>query len=200
MNAFIDCGSYEGGTIRRFIQSEFYKPDFKIFAFDANPRITKSNYPDIVEFFPNAVWVENCVMDFYINTRNVKRQSGSSVYKEKITGSLDKNNPLKVNAIDFHEWLSKTFTSDDYVIVKMNIEGAEYKVLERCISLGSIHLIKKLFIEFHAKKILLKNDTHDKLVQSLREIKTLELFMDSEDPLEKKFFGMHRSSTEKLLK
>jgi len=33
--------------------------------------------------------------------------------------------------IDFSHWLSANFSIRDYMIVKMDIEGAEYEVLER---------------------------------------------------------------------
>jgi len=192
MKVYIDCGSYEGGTIKRFIESDYYTLDFNIFAFDPNPRITQSFYPDKVIFIPKAVWISNSIIDFYINTKNTKRQSGSSIIKEKITGSLDKNNPIKINTIDFSLWLKNNFTINDYIIVKMNIEGAEYNVLNKCIDDGTINLINILFIQFHEKKILLGIEKHNKLLNRLYNIKTLSMYIDSKDPLEQKFYGLHK--------
>jgi FkbM family methyltransferase len=192
MKAYIDCGSYEGGTIKRFIESNYYTSDFNIFAFDPNPRIIQSFYPDKVIFINKAVWISDGIINFYINTKNIKRQSGSSIIKEKITGSLDKENPIIVNTIDFSLWLKNNFTIDDYLIVKMNIEGAEYDVLNKCINDGTINLINTLFIQFHERKIRLGIDNHNKLLNKLYNIKTLSMFIDSKDPLEQKFYGLHK--------
>jgi len=195
MKVYIDCGSYEGGTIRKFIKSDYYSNDFKIYAFDPNPRLTQSNYCDNVIFIKKAVWTSNGVIDFYINTKNTNKQCGSSIIKEKITGSLDKKNPIKVDAIDFSLWLKNNFTINDYIIIQMNIEGAEYNVLNKCIDDGSINLINKLFVQFHEKKIFFGIDNHNKLLRRLANIKGLSLHIDSKDPLEQEFYELHKCYT-----
>jgi FkbM family methyltransferase len=195
MKVYIDCGSYEGGTIRKFIKSSYYTDDFKIYAFDPNPRLTQSNYNDNVTFIQKAVWTSDDIINFYINTKNIKKQCGSSIIKEKITGSLDKENPIKVNTIDFSSWLKNNFTINDYIIVQMNIEGAEYDVLNKCINDGAINLINILFVQFHEKKIKLGVEKHNKLLIRLSNIKTLSVFIDSKDPLEQEFYGLHKCRT-----
>jgi FkbM family methyltransferase len=195
MKVYIDCGSYEGGTIRKFMKSDYYSNDFKIYAFDPNPRLTQSNYYDNIIFIKKAVWTSNGVIDFYINTKNTNKQCGSSIIKEKITGSLDKNNPIKVDTIDFSLWLKNNFTINDYIIIQMNIEGAEYNVLNKCINDGSINLINKLFVQFHEKKIFFGIDNHNKLLTKLANIKGLSLYIDSKDPLEQEFYELHKCHT-----
>lgn len=62
--------------------------------------------------------------------------------------NLEWNTKVEVNGIDFSEFLKK-FSSDDYIVCKMDIEGAEYDVLEKCIENKSYLKIKELIIEFH---------------------------------------------------
>ena len=41
------------------------------------------------------------------------------------------------------------FSKDDYIVIKMDIEGAEYKVLPKMIEDGSIEYINSAYIEWH---------------------------------------------------
>tara|TARA_B100001113_G_scaffold67631_1_gene52159 strand:- start:664 stop:1362 length:699 start_codon:yes stop_codon:yes gene_type:complete len=55
----------------------------------------------------------------------------------------------KVEAIDFSKWVLDNFKKEDFIILKMDIEGSEYKVLPKMISDGSIGYINTLIIEWH---------------------------------------------------
>ena len=55
----------------------------------------------------------------------------------------------EVEAIDFSKWVLENFTEEDFIILKMDIEGSEYKVLPKMIEDGSIKFINKLIIEWH---------------------------------------------------
>ena len=44
----------------------------------------------------------------------------------------------KVEAIDFSKWVLENFTEEDFIILKMDIEGSEYKVLPKMIEDGTI--------------------------------------------------------------
>ncbi len=55
----------------------------------------------------------------------------------------------EVEAIDFSKWVLSNFEKEDYIILKMDIEGSEYKVLPKMIDDGSIEYINTLIIEWH---------------------------------------------------
>jgi CheY-like chemotaxis protein len=57
---------------------------------------------------------------------------------------------VEVTKINFSEWLGQHLNEDNYTILKMDIEGAEYDTLEKIISDGRIKFIKKLYIEWHS--------------------------------------------------
>jgi hypothetical protein len=44
----------------------------------------------------------------------------------------------------------KNLSENDYVILKMDIEGAEYDTLEKIITDGRLKFINKLYIEWHS--------------------------------------------------
>jgi len=55
----------------------------------------------------------------------------------------------EVEAIDFSKWVMENFDKNDQIVLKMDIEGSEYKVLPKMIEDGSISYINNLIIEWH---------------------------------------------------
>ena len=66
-----------------------------------------------------------------------------------IQKSIDWSNKTKVQCFDFSRWLSETVKEGDYVLCKIDIEGAEFEVLKKCISDNTLRLINSLDVEFH---------------------------------------------------
>ena len=58
------------------------------------------------------------------------------------------DNPRTVKTINFSDFLLN-FDEDDYIVVKLDIEGAEYEVIESILDSGTITRINELFIEWH---------------------------------------------------
>jgi FkbM family methyltransferase len=54
---------------------------------------------------------------------------------------------VKVQTIDFVKWLKDNISKDDFVLIKMDIEGVEFKVLPRIIE--NSEYVNEMFIEFH---------------------------------------------------
>jgi hypothetical protein len=63
--------------------------------------------------------------------------------------SLRWDSKIRVECFDFSKWLENNFSIDDYIICKMDIEGAEFEVLKKCIADGTLKLLDMLDIEFH---------------------------------------------------
>jgi FkbM family methyltransferase len=61
----------------------------------------------------------------------------------------DWSDPVLVECIDFSQWIKNNFSKEDYIFVKMDIEGSEYKILPKMIDDGSINYINDLAIEWH---------------------------------------------------
>lgn len=172
MTAFVDCGAFRGKALNW--ARKRYGDKCKLYAFECNPHIPHS-YGNDVKTIEKAVWVSDGNLRFYMNTMKPTIE-GHSVYKNKTTGNLDKEHPVVVPCIDFSKWLLSTFKENDDVIVKMNIEGAEYDVLEKCIETGAIKIIKTLFIQWHYKKIPGLEKQHVDLVSKLNKVVSLKLF------------------------
>lgn len=52
--------------------------------------------------------------------------------------------------LDFSKFLFTEFSPDDYIVVKMDIEGAEYDVLDEVIKTRAIEKIRELYVEYHS--------------------------------------------------
>lgn len=59
------------------------------------------------------------------------------------------DNKINVECFDFSNWLKQNINVDDFVVCKIDIEGAEFEVLKKCISDDTLKLINHLDIEFH---------------------------------------------------
>ena len=75
--------------------------------------------------------------------------------KDKIndTSERDKlyewHEDVKVESFDLSQWIINNFSADDFIVLKMDIEGSEYEVLPKMIKDGSINYINHAFIEWH---------------------------------------------------
>ena len=167
---FIDCGAHCGESIleakRRFGN------DIKIYSFEANTNLANA----LIEHFKNdsnvkienkAVWIENSFIEFYLST---SWSDGSSVYKEKNSGGISENILLKVPCIDLSSFINN-FDKDDYIILKIDIEGAEYELLNHMLSNNCLEYINDLFVEFHLGKITnITSDQHNDLINKLQSL------------------------------
>jgi hypothetical protein len=81
-------------------------------------------------------------------------------------GTLDTANPARVRTIDLSNWLRQNTRIFDYVILKLDVEGAEYNILEKMIRDRTIRRINHLFIEWHWDRVGVPHDRHLRLVRA----------------------------------
>lgn len=186
---FIDCGAHLGQSIDAFRKTKIYQRfNWEIYSFECVPELfallsEKYKHQIGIELFDRAVTdTDNRLVDFYLTTSRYpsdKNLWGSStIIKSKKTGNLDKNNPIKVSTIDLSRFITQNFKKQDTIYLKMDIEGAEYHVLEKMFKDGTIDYIDKLFIEFHHTKIGLSSDVHNQLVYRLKQKSYLEMIVE----------------------
>lgn len=155
MKYIIDGGGWNGRSVGRL--RELYDPNgtAMVHTFEPHPAFA-SFYSDFEnhQLHQEAVWIHDGSITFYLQESDPKHNKnglgqGHSLMKEK--GNV-KSDSLEVPCIDFGRWLVENVTVDDEVIVKLDIEGAEYQVLQKLVEDRSIHLIDELLVEFHHEK------------------------------------------------
>ena len=166
MKVFIDCGSNEGAQLLKFKESSFYDNTFFMYAFEPNPLLAANlKKMGIAYVFQAAVWTADGAIPFYINN---KYNDTSTIYADKLTGRDGRTSPSIVESIDFSKWIEETFSHNDTLHVSMDIEGAEYPVLEKMIEQGTLSYINYLAVEFHQTKIpSISKERHNNLVAKL---------------------------------
>lgn len=142
---FIDCGAHQATSVENFKNNYPDSEKYEIFSFEANSGFKKyfDKYPD-VKLEIALVWTTDGEEQFF----NANNES-SSVYKKK-SGRGQKQ---IIKSINLDRYIKENFNKEDEIILKLDIEGAEYEVLEHMVENGSIDYINKLFIEWHCAKV-----------------------------------------------
>lgn len=167
---FIDLGAYDGDSIKAFYGMDLPVPytQFDIYAFEPNPlfaeplaQLAREN-PRIT-LSKKAAYISSGLQDWGMDQSQTPM--GSTLMRTK--RNWDAAVKTTVECFDFSKWLKKFRGS--YVIVKMDIEGAEYDVLEKMIADGTDDIPAKMMIEFHGRKLSdFKSERGERIVKELR--------------------------------
>jgi FkbM family methyltransferase len=150
---FIDGGARIGESIEVLLEKREDLKGCDVYLFECNPshiptleeiKNTKKEFNFIVK--NEALWVEDIEKDFFISI-DQWGDLGCTLLSNK-RERLDLENPLRVKCIDITNLLNE-FDDNDYVVLKLDIEGAEYEVLRHMLNNNSIEKINELYVEFH---------------------------------------------------
>ena len=174
---YIDCGANVGTVLEEKVRKY---PSSEYFAFEANPDLidqilaVKRKYPKTaIEVYNKAVWTEDSNVDFFLSRENSRGEAvtdGSTLLSGKVpinpgSGRIDYDQPVQVESVDFSKWILHNFRPQDYICLKMDIEGAEYAVLGKMLEDDSIRYINKAYVEFHytdsGQLNSISKDTHE---------------------------------------
>lgn len=165
---FIDLGANDGCSVNLFLKSFSDSQDYEIHSFECNPymiEIYKKRFPDY-KLYNSAVSTTYGEIKFYIGDTILS----SSLREDKTTGM---NNPteIKVKCIDISDFIIKSFSRDDKIILKMDIEGSEYDILPKMLEDGLFDgYINTLYGEWHWRKLKNVNKQfHNNLVKKLQQ-------------------------------
>ena len=149
---FLDCGANRGQSIVG--AKKQFGSDIEIHSFEAvpilyNKLVDKWNNDYKVHLYNNAVWNKEDIVKIYIST---EWSDSSTLYLEKSDRKIDQNLYAEVKSIDLSEFIKNNFTLEDYIILKLDIEGAEYDVLYHLIQTNILKYINELWGEWHLDK------------------------------------------------
>ena len=138
---YIDLGAntYDSSIGNWFMKHYPKSKQFEIWAFE-----TETAYDATYQGHPNvhllhyAVWYQNGTLPWAKNWYAVA---------DGRTTSTESTRPT----IDIADFISRTVKPDDYLVVKMDIEGAEYQVVPHLLRSTALGLIDEIFIEVHTE-------------------------------------------------
>lgn len=156
----LDCGAHQGKGLNGMIKLNNIDTTWSIYSWEANPHA----YADFLVKFrcsPLNITAFNSAVGNKDGTITVNIQQGNGPASGKGSSivSLDEWRPVgtkpfietaEIPMIDLSKWIEDHLEEDDYLVVKMDIEGSEYDVLEKIIERGVVSYIDKLYIEWHS--------------------------------------------------
>ncbi len=160
---FLDCGAHDGCSVKKFKNEIDLDNKFKIYAFEANPIFNQFHENKNYEYFNCAVSDIDGELEFFLSRES---NMGSSICIEKKSADIDVNEPIKVKSICLSNFIKNNFNIKDYIILKLDVEGAEYRILKKLIKDKTIDYINELYIEWH-KNV---NDYNPKIYDQLNNI------------------------------
>jgi len=158
MIVFIDCGAHCGESILRAKRQ--FGINTRIISFEPIPYFAKEikkiwENDESVDVVNAAVWIEDGISEFQLSSTIT---DGSSLLKVPIKEGEGEYLSIQVNTFDFSNFLKQFKEKDFKLIVKLDIEGAEYQVLSKMIKEGTINYIDEIWGEWHE----VKTDEHKK--------------------------------------
>lgn len=168
---YIDLGANVGDTVSQYMEKSSRS---QIYAFEPNPKLAKHLKKRFkgqnVFVSAKAAWIIDGVMTLYLG-----HDLSSTLVKGKIQSvdypefNITYKRKTLVQTIDFARWLLEHVSFDDYVVIKMDIEGSEYKVLQRLVDTDAIDLVDVIYCEFHYKRFGISEIEHDRIVDVVKK-------------------------------
>jgi len=166
MRIFVDLGAHYGNTIE--IALKKYKQLDRVYAFEP----LAENFRKLVKKFrkqKNIILI-NAAADTVSGEKKLYYGKewgdlGGSLVEGKTTCYRDKFEMVK--SIDFSNYAIKNFKKNK-IILKIDIEGKEYEVLDKMMRDGSIKYINEIYVEWHYDRINKDFETHQKFIKQLR--------------------------------
>ncbi|KAJ3416060.1 hypothetical protein HDV05_003419 [Chytridiales sp. JEL 0842] len=172
---FVDLGANRGDSFRVFMQEPntkynytYAKPEgrsyneFESYLFEANPFFNKpllqtkqefknrGNFGEVHIYPSTIVYTKDTVLPFYLDTVNVAKDFwGSSILSTHADSQKSGGIYRDMAAVDIARFLLMNFLPEDHVVVKMDVEGAEYYLLPHIVELNAHLVIDHLYVEYH---------------------------------------------------
>lgn len=175
---FVDLGAHIGEVSGSFAA---HNPDYEIFCVEPNvdllPHIHRRalEMGRIFNVVCGAAWISDGTIDLF--------SSGAPGASTIVPGKVEVNGWPQINystgqktpCFDFSRWLMENFGIRDEVVVKMDIEGAEYRLLEKMLADRSLLLVKKIIIEWHQDRFPdVSVAEHQRLVDEVSRVCSLQ--------------------------
>lgn len=165
---FIDCGTHMFQGFQEFAKKYNIDSSWECYCFEPNPLTynqSKKIYEELSRFY-NITHLNEAVSNKNeeINIKCSKvvtwgHQVEIGDFTDQSSNILD--NPqewwnsdyleYKVNSINLSSFIKNLVENGDYVLIKMDIEGSEFSVLDTMIEDNTINLVNEIYVEFHER-------------------------------------------------
>lgn len=184
---FIDCGGNKGQGLRTFIEKYKMDDTWLIETFEPNPLCNLSEkIKDLVEklnikIYNYAVFDYNGTIKL---SQMLEDDEGSSLNclmskgicsDPKSTSYRKHNSIIEVECKDLSDILKK-YDDNDYVVVKLDVEGSEFNILRKLIKDNTISKINDLYVEWHFDYVEAENSSSCDEIKKIIHNKGINLY------------------------
>lgn len=149
---YIDLGGHDGDTLLFFFEkiSDAHLWDVYVFEpdktnFELLSHLKSKKAWQNVNLINAAAWFEDNDLKFYKDNRT-KKTGGSLIRSKYNTDEF-----FSTKAVDIAKFIKRRVREEDYLFLKMDIEGSEFRVLPHLIVENMLIYIDKIFIEWHER-------------------------------------------------
>lgn len=149
---FIDCGANIGQSID-WARKVFNNDNLKIDSFEPLPKnieVLRENYSDSESLTIHEAAASKSDGEATFYCQNWGARTGSSLVPGKTSTSFE--DACNVKTIDLAKWIKENILEDEIVVLKVDIEGAEYDVLPHLFDNKIQDLVDYWLVEFHGHK------------------------------------------------
>ncbi|XP_004492512.1 uncharacterized protein [Cicer arietinum] len=155
---YVDVGARSyGSSIGSWFRKQYPKQNktFHVYAIEADKTFHKEyGLKKGITLLPYAAWVKNETLAFEIHRDpgehvEVKGRGMGRIQPLQVSGKEFNGEVEKIQGFDFANWLKNTVSRNDFVVMKMDVEGTEFDLIPRLFKTGAICLIDEIFLECH---------------------------------------------------
>ncbi|OIV98562.1 hypothetical protein TanjilG_12148 [Lupinus angustifolius] len=155
---YVDVGARSyGSSIGSWFRKQYPKQNktFHVYAIEADKTFHQEyGLKKGVTLVPYAAWVKNETLAFEIHRDPgehvvVKGRGMGRIQPLQSSAGVFDGEVEKIQGFDFADWLKSMVSKNDFVVMKMDVEGTEFDLIPRLFETGAICLVDEIFLECH---------------------------------------------------
>ncbi|CAE7661720.1 unnamed protein product [Symbiodinium pilosum] len=159
---FIDLGAADGNTFSKFLEDDYGSVKgcpsgkWEAFLLEANPQFTKElnalqeNFPGQVHSLAeHAAFSCEGTTSFFIDKDATHNHWGSSMMSDAPDAVKSGDVKVTVPMINVVQLIAENVRPDDWVMLKVDIEGAEYNLIPCLAEFADAGLVDRMYLEEH---------------------------------------------------
>lgn len=193
---FIDLGAADGNSFGAWMSNKYGDVgncpsggSYEAFLVEANPRfkgaldnLEKSHKTQdkalVHSLAPNAAYMCEGKTSFYLDTVNHEHNYwGSSMSSNHHDVKESGYDQVTVSTVNLNKLLAENTIKDDFVLVKMDVEGAEFDILPCLANSPHASLIDKMLVEYHPINTATKPTTWGDIEEAKRKLTSKGVMM-----------------------
>jgi FkbM family methyltransferase len=163
---FIDCGGHDGCSAVKFM---LHNPQFDSITFEPNP-VMWPHYAEVPStLIKKAAYTHGGSVSFKLDETDGDGSTLIDTKKVDYWGKVANEDcpKIDVESVDIAELVREALKTYQHIVLKLDIEGAEYDVLEKLLKENLVKHLKFIYAEFHWKQCGFPESRHTALVDAL---------------------------------